>query len=103
MAEELELTDEQKGALRAIETDVHAKARPLGHRLVDLEKELDGGFRSGKIGEAGVARLTAAIAALDGRLRFLHLEAHLKTRKLLTPHQVAEYDRMRGYGHAHTE
>ena len=103
MGDELDLSDDQVRALRAIETDVHAKARPLGRRLVDLEKELDRGFRSGRIADADVARLTAAIAALDGRLRFLHLEAHLKTRKLLTRHQVAEYDRMRGYGHAHAE
>ena len=40
---------------------------------------------------------TAAIAGLQGRLRAVHLAAHLETRALLSAEQIARYDALRGY------
>jgi hypothetical protein len=41
---------------------------------------------------------TAGIAELQGRLRSVHLAAHLETRALLNPEQIALYQHLRGYG-----
>jgi hypothetical protein len=41
---------------------------------------------------------TAAIGELSGRLRSVHLAAHLETRAMLHPDQIALYQRLRGYG-----
>jgi len=35
---------------------------------------------------------------VQGRLRAVHLGAHLEMRRILTPGQVAVYDMLRGYG-----
>jgi hypothetical protein len=61
--------------------------------------------RSAGATDADVARLTAQIGALEGRLRFVHLAGHLETKKRLARHQITEYDELRGYGadHGHTE
>src|SRR6516225_3537314 len=34
---------------------------------------------------------------LQGRLRIVHLSAHLETRALLNPDQVVRYEQLRGY------
>ena len=47
---------------------------------------------------AAVHARTAGIAALNGRLRAVHLEAHLAQAALLTPSQNARYAELRGYG-----
>jgi hypothetical protein len=45
--------------------------------------------------------LIDTIARLKGRLRAVHLKAHLAVRPLLTAHQVARYNALRGYGGGH--
>jgi hypothetical protein len=104
LADRLDLTTEQASAMRRIQAQVHTKARPLGRRIVELERRLDRAFRSAGAAGADVARLTAEIGALEGRLRFVHLAGHLETRKLLARHQITKYDELRGYGadHAHS-
>ena len=46
---------------------------------------------------AMLGRLTEEVAILRGKLRELHLATHIETRSILTPQQIAEYDRLRGY------
>jgi hypothetical protein len=46
---------------------------------------------------------TAAISALQGRLRSAHLAAHLETRDVLTPEQLAGNPRLRGDGNQTAE
>jgi hypothetical protein len=46
------------------------------------------------------ARLTAPIANVEGRIRFIHLRGHIETEDLLTGRQIAAYDRLRGYAGA---
>jgi hypothetical protein len=54
-------------------------------------------IRSGAA-RAGLAAETTAIGELNGRLRAVHLTAHLETRALLRPEQLALYRQLRGYG-----
>lgn len=87
----------QEQAVRDIFAPMKREAQGLGRQLVDLEAELDRAFRSGDITVAELARLTGEISAIDGRLRSTHLAAHIKTKAILTPEQVARYDQLRGY------
>ncbi len=98
MAEHLGLTPEQKRDLERVRAQMLKDAVPLGQRIVDLERQLDRAFANGTADEDAVVLLTAQIGLLDGEIRASHLRAHIATRGLLTPEQVAQYDAMRGYG-----
>jgi hypothetical protein len=58
---------------------------------------LDQQFAKGEVTTGDVAAETAKIAALQGQLRSVHLEAHLETKPLLDPHQLMLYQKLRGY------
>ncbi len=97
MADHLGLSADQRAALEKIETKMSAAAVPLGRQIVDAEAALDRAFAGGTIDEATLTTLTQRIGDLQGRLRAVHLSAHLATRKLLTADQITTYDSMRGY------
>ena len=97
LAEQLALTSEQERATAEIKAEMQREARQLGRRLVDLEIALDRAFRRGTAGTARVAALTRDIAEVEGQLRNVHLQAHVRLRDVLTAEQVARYDRLRGY------
>ncbi|HEY0392934.1 MAG TPA: Spy/CpxP family protein refolding chaperone [Candidatus Elarobacter sp.] len=102
MAAHLGLTAEQKRRIEGIAATMRAGAVPLGARIVDAERTLDREFATRTIDEARLRAATARIAELQGRLRAVHLSAHLATRAVLTPQQIAAYDAMRGYGAGET-
>jgi hypothetical protein len=103
LADRLDLTPDQARSLRRIKSYVHERARPLGRRILALERRLDRAFGSARAADAEVARLTARIGALEGRLRFVHLAGHIRTTERLTRDQIARYDELRGYGdHGHS-
>jgi len=103
LADALGLSDAQRASVQDSFDRMHAAALRLGAELVALEQELDDGFARATIDAVALARLTSEIGALQGRLRAVHLRAHLETRALLTPAQIDAYDRHRGYsaGGAH--
>jgi Spy/CpxP family protein refolding chaperone len=100
MADRLQLTPDQRARTRAIYARMHARAVALGEEIVAKERHLDALFASGTIDEATLKTLTAEIAQAEGRLRDVHLSAHLAERRVLSAEQVARYDRLRGYGSA---
>lgn len=93
----LDLTDDQTRRLAALLTRHKERARSLGERVVELERELDQLFAARKADAASVDRLTAAIGEANGRLRAEHLKTHLETTAILTPAQVLRYESARGY------
>ena len=97
LAEELELTPRQRRLARTLEAVNHRQASALGRRLVRLETELDRAFRARMVSGTLVERLTSEIATIEGRLRAVHLRAHLAMRDALEPGQVARYAELRGY------
>ena len=97
LADRLGLSPDQQDAIGRIKAAMSGKARRLGRRMVELERRLDRAFGSGKITSEHLATLTAEIAVVEGQLRNTHLDAHLKTRDILSRHQVAVYDQLRGY------
>jgi hypothetical protein len=88
------------GQIRAVQDcfdRMSAAARPLGVEILAAERRLDEAFASGSILVDMLRAQTAGIGELQGRLRAVHLAAHLETHALLSPEQIARYDTLRGY------
>jgi hypothetical protein len=98
LATQLGLTPDQLQQVIAIFERMSASAKPLGGELIAREQVLDQLFATGEITPDRLATETAAIGELNGRLRSVHLAAHLETRALLRPDQIALYQQLRGYG-----
>ena len=97
LAGELGLTAEQRAGVDRVFVAMREEAVELGRRIVERERALDLSFAEGAT-PGGIRDLTREIGLLRGRLRAVHLAAHLETAALLTGEQIAEYGRLRGYG-----
>jgi LTXXQ motif family protein len=97
LAQQLQLTDGQRRDVQAIFDRMSAAAKPLGSELIAQEQALDQLFARGDITQDRLAAATAALAELQGRLRAMHLSAHLETRALLDRDQLARYEHLHGY------
>jgi hypothetical protein len=98
LAGPLGLTDAQRRDVQAIFNRMSAAAKPLGGELIAQEQILDQLFATREITPDRLAAASTAIAELQGRLRAVHLSAHLETRALLNTDQIARYEQLRGYG-----
>lgn len=97
LAGPLALSNRQMRQVALIRAQMSDAAVAKGEDILDAEAELTALFRSGEATSPEVERMTARIGALQGELRAIHLSAHLLMRSLLTPEQIAEYNRHRGY------
>ena len=97
---ELGLSADQERAVQETFDAMEREAQALGRQLVDAETALDQAFRAGTLTPADLAHRTTEIGTLDGRLRAVHLAAHLRTKAILTAAQVTRYDHLRGYAAA---
>jgi LTXXQ motif family protein len=100
LRDRLGLTPEQEAAVRASFARMEAAAKPLGAELVERERALDRAFAGGAVTADGLRSMAAAIGDVQGRLRAVHLAAHVETRAVLTDEQVRAYDALRGYSRA---
>jgi Spy/CpxP family protein refolding chaperone len=98
LGKQLRLSDDQLAQITAIFDRMSAAAKSLGAEMIDREQALDQLFAKGAITPDRLATETAATGELNGRLRAVHLAAHLETRALLKPEQLALYRQLRGYG-----
>jgi hypothetical protein len=107
LASELALDAAQREDAQSIFERMQREAKELGAELVELERALGQSFVDRTASEAGVAEATAAIGELQGRLRAVHLRAHVELTEQLDPRQIARYSELRGYtttpahGHGH--
>lgn len=68
-----------------------------GQELVFEENTLEQLFSS-QMADANVVRENLVrISEFRAKLRYVHLEAHLRQRKILDPAQISKYDNLRGY------
>ncbi len=95
LAKELQLKEDQKKNVQAIYDEMATRAKELGQHIVQIEEELDGAFRQGLVVEKSVRDDSEEIGRLRGRLKSIHLIAHMKTRKVLTDAQVLLYKKLR--------
>ena len=97
LREQLELTQEQEKKTREIYEIMHKRAVELGNRVIELESKLDNDFSNKTISSAILQQQLLEIGKVQAELRFVHLRAHLDQKLLLTPHQIALYNHLRGY------
>jgi Spy/CpxP family protein refolding chaperone len=98
LAKQLSLTEDQLRQAQLAFDRMSAAARPLGDEVIAHERTLERLFAEGHADRDSVAAEAASIGELQGRLRSVHLAAHLETRTLLTSDRVANYLQLRGYG-----
>ena len=98
LADKLSLTADQRSKTEALMKTHKEGARRLGHRVVEAERALDTLFSSERVAQKELARQVRAVAEAQGEYRLSHLETHRQMRGLLTSHQIAHYDELRGYG-----
>jgi len=97
IAEQIGLSPIQHASTETLYAEMHDKAVELGKQLVEAERQLDAGFHEATIDEDSLRKLLREIGRLRAELRYVHLEAHLRQRQILTDAQVAKYDEIRGY------
>ena len=97
LAEALHLSADQVIQTQAIFNAMRQEAIQLGHHLVQAERHLDHLFSSQIVTEDALQDATRKIAEYQGKLRNVHLRAHLAQRRVLNTEQIQRYDRLRGY------
>ncbi|MGR3502727.1 Spy/CpxP family protein refolding chaperone [Pseudaestuariivita sp.] len=97
LADDIDLTADQRTKVEALFADMNSRARTLGAAYVAAEAALDAAFEEADMSHDDVARLTAEAGALRAELRAVHLKAHLDATPILTRHQKMIYARLRGY------
>ena len=98
MADELDLTEQQIELSQAVFDAMQQEASGFGKQYVEREQALDEQFDSGAITPDSLKSLVSEIGALEANIRYVHLNAHLSQKTLLTQHQIKLYDQLRGYG-----
>lgn len=93
----LPLSSEQATRVQEIWRGMASEARRVGGLVLDAERELARAFRGGGIDAESLRARVERIAALRGELRTVHLRAHLETRAVLDPAQIARYADLRGH------
>lgn len=107
LADDLGLAGHQREELERLRAAMLAEAVPLGEAIVAAHGRLEAGFRSGSMDTDRLMEDVATLEGLYAELRVVHLATHLAAQPLFTQHQLAEYDRLRGYSddgaHEHSD
>ncbi len=97
LADRLALSDAQRSQIQTTFDRMDRDAKEIGATIIDQERALDARFTRDDVDGVEVARSIEEIARLQGRLRFTHIDAHLRTAHALTSQQIAAYHHLRGY------
>ena len=107
LREELGLTAEQESQTEALFQQMKARAVALGEELVEEERSLDQMFARRRVTPALLRSALDRISKLQGEIRLVHLNTHLRQTAVLTSAQIKAYAEFRGYGtprdHGHTK
>jgi Spy/CpxP family protein refolding chaperone len=97
MKEEIKLSPKQIQKIEDVYQRMKGEAISLGLELIELERKLNNHFSKGTITEKLLNKLLGEIAHVYKKLRYTHLSAHLETPNIVTPQQIALYNKLRGY------
>jgi len=97
LATPLHLSDTQRAETQKIYDQMRQEAIRLGNLIIAKEQELDRLFATQAVDATSLRTLISEIGRLQGDLRFVHLQAHLNMKRLLSPEQINAYDGLRGY------
>ncbi len=108
IADDLSLTNHQVSETTSIFNRMKVEAVRLGKELVAREKKLNESFENSTVTYENLDNQLSAIGKTRAQLRGVHLKAHLAQRLVLTPHQLQQYDMLRGYSggkddHSHSD
>lgn len=92
---ELGLTRDQVKKTEALEKVVSSSAVAKGGEIVQAEEELNQLFEAGTVSEKAVRSKLEQIGRLRADLRFIHLQAHLRMKQILTPEQIRQYTELK--------
>lgn len=94
---ELGLTRDQLKKTEALNKVVASAALAKGEEIVLAEEELSKLFEAGTISEKVLRLKLEEIGKLRADLRFIHLQAHLRMKQILTPDQIKQYAELKGH------
>ena len=97
LAAELDLMPAQRTEAEAIFGRMHEAAKTLGAEIVEHERQLGKAFTDRSVDSDSMNQHVAHIATLQGKLRAVHLQAHLELTAQLDHAQIAKYNELRGY------
>lgn len=97
LQDELDLTVDQAMTVEDIFAEMRATVIPAGQAYLAAQRALEADFRAGELTASELPERVAEVAALEAALASGHLAAHVQTSDALTPVQIAEYNRLRGY------
>ena len=97
LADQLELTREQRQRMQQLFDAMKGEAVPVGERLIEQERALDHEFAERRVSPESLQRLTVQIGETQGQLRAIHLKYHLTAADVLSMHQRYRYAELRGY------
>jgi len=97
LADELQLSDNQRAATEALIHAMKTEAISIGERIIADETELDRLFSEKRATPASVNAITTRIGVAQGELRVAHLGYHLRMMDILQPAQIGRYMAARGY------
>lgn len=97
LAEQLRLSPEQRSKTQALFDKMRQEAKTLGEEVIVAERDLDRLFKDKRVTSDNLAAATSRAASAQGRLRECHLRYHLAMMEVLTPEQITQYSRLRGY------
>jgi Spy/CpxP family protein refolding chaperone len=98
LREQIGLTPDQTAAIERIFEAMQREARAAGLRFIAAEHAIETAFRAGDLSAERLRALVEDSAQARAELRLVHLLRHLETPVLMTPAQIASYNRLRGYG-----
>jgi len=97
IADELSLSPEQLTDTQSLYEEMRRNAVALGKELLLAEARLDQAFEEKSISSESLEFALLEIGEIRARLRYIHLDAHLRQKRLLRPEQIHRYDEVRGY------
>jgi hypothetical protein len=97
MKHEIDLSSKQIRDIEDLYKKMRKEAIALGTELIELERQLNNHFSDGTITYEILDTLLERISEVQKKLRYVHLATHLKTPDILTPAQLALYNKLRGY------
>jgi hypothetical protein len=97
LRQELNLSADQVAHIESVFQQMQAEAKQAGQEIVESEARFSQAFATQAITENELQAQTETLARFYGRLRAIHLQAHLQITPLLSAGQIAEYNKLRGY------
>ncbi len=96
LKDQLGLTQDQLKKTEALEKVVMSSAAAKGQEIIQAEEELNRLFEAGTMNEKSLRSKLEQVAMLRADLRFIHLQAHLRMKQILTADQIQRYKEFRG-------